>query len=152
MGMSSNATKLRKVSLYANEHRLPMGVKKWKHKCELLLLSECKMKKITLPWVISVHMQLYNRKIMLGKLSEIVCILSDPLIDSHSSCSWNDILCPAALYIQMLSTPECSFLATKNRFLVELKFCIWPAKHFFCNQILKSYDQLCSPSVRFIQL
>lgn len=31
VGVSSNVTKLRKVTLYANKLRLPMGVKRWEH-------------------------------------------------------------------------------------------------------------------------
>ncbi len=125
VGVSSNVTKLRKVALYANELRLPMGVKRWEH----MLSSEGKMEKVMLIWEISAHMQTND---VWKTLSEIVCIQSDPCIDSHSSCSWYDILCPAAIYIQILSPPECSFSATMKKTTTTTKrFLVLPLILYF---------------------
>lgn len=95
VGVSGDATELRKVALYANEPRLPMGAKIWEH----MLSSTGKMEKLTLLWEISAHMLLYNRQMMFGKprqkLSEFGVMHA--LTGIQSSCSWCDIWRPDAI-------------------------------------------------------
>lgn len=70
----------------------------------------------------------------------IVCRLSkfDSCIHNRSSCSWCDVFCTAAIYIQTFPPSECSILALRKLIACRKRSYFLLTVHLICDQVWKA--------------